>query len=75
MALVRKERWRNEETWEEEKMERRGMNWKTKERAGAAAGEEGGFAMSSRPVQSHVLPDPESEQATPYTYLWCRQTE
>lgn len=30
-------------------------------------GEEGGFILSSRPDQSHVLPDPECEQATPYT--------
>lgn len=30
--------------------------------------------MSSRPVQSHVLPDPECEQATSYTYFWYWQT-
>lgn len=33
-----------------------------------------GVAASSRPVQSHVPPDPECEQATSYTYFWYRQT-
>lgn len=30
--------------------------------------------MSSRPAQSHVLPDPECERATSYTYFWYRKT-
>lgn len=36
--------------------------------------EKWGVATSSRPVQSHVPPDPECEQATSYTYFWYRQT-
>lgn len=61
--------------WEEEKRERRGMKWKTEEQGvpGRAAGW-GWVAMSSRPVQSHVPPDPECEQGTSYAYFWYHQT-
>lgn len=57
----------NEGPWEEEERARRGMKRKTGGR------QEMGGCAPSRPVQSHVPPDPECERATSYAYFWYRQ--